>query len=240
MNSPRELDVFNCALDGISQIEASAGTGKTWNICALYVRLLLEKQLSAEQILVVTFTKAATAELHERIRDRLSGVIQVLDALLDHADELAEAEAEDAGEGEGGGEGGGEDSLARAIVDELTGGDPFVVRLLETTVGDAPHHAISLADARLRLLHAVRGFDQAAIHTIHAFCQRALQQAPFAAGMPFEFELASDDRALRADVAMQFWRSRVEPVAEREPGFAAWLVDLRATYLERCVGRRVR
>ena len=229
MNSPRELDVFNCALDGISQIEASAGTGKTWNICALYVRLLLEKQLSAEQILVVTFTKAATAELHERIRDRLSGVIQVLDALLDHADELAEAEAEDAGEGEGGGEGGGEDSLARAIVDELTGGDPFVVRLLETTVGDAPHHAISLADARLRLLHAVRGFDQAAIHTIHAFCQRALQQAPFAAGMPFEFELASDDRALRADVAMQFWRSRVEPVAEREPGFAAWLVDLRAS-----------
>ena len=219
MSSPRELDVFNCALDGISQIEASAGTGKTWNICALYVRLLLEKRLSAEQILVVTFTKAATAELHERIRDRLSGVIQVLDALLDHADELAEAEDEDEDA----------DSLARTIVDELTGGDPFVVRLLETTVGNAPHHAISLADARLRLLHAVRGFDQAAIHTIHAFCQRALQQAPFAAGMPFEFELANDDRALRADVAMQFWRTRVEPVAEREPGFAAWLVDLRAS-----------
>jgi len=223
MNSPRELDVFNCALDGISQIEASAGTGKTWNICALYVRLLLEKRLSAEQILVVTFTKAATAELHERIRDRLSGVIQVLDALLDHADEFAEAEAEAADADADA------DSLARTIVDELTGGDPFVIRLLETTVGNAPHHAISLADARLRLLHAVRGFDQAAIHTIHAFCQRALQQAPFAAGMPFEFELANDDRALRADVAMQFWRTRVEPVAEREPGFAAWLVDLRAS-----------
>ncbi|MFP3648581.1 UvrD-helicase domain-containing protein, partial [Paraburkholderia sp. SIMBA_054] len=52
--------------------EASAGTGKTWNICALYVRLLLEKNLNADQILVVTFTKAATAELHERIRGRLA------------------------------------------------------------------------------------------------------------------------------------------------------------------------
>ena len=40
-----ELDVFACPLDGVNQIEASAGTGKTWNICALYVRLLLEKDL---------------------------------------------------------------------------------------------------------------------------------------------------------------------------------------------------
>ena len=66
-----ELDVFECSLDGVNQIEASAGTGKTWNICALYVRLLLEKRLAADAILVVTFTKAATAELHERIRSRL-------------------------------------------------------------------------------------------------------------------------------------------------------------------------
>lgn len=34
----QELDVFACSLDGVNQIEASAGTGKTWNICALYVR----------------------------------------------------------------------------------------------------------------------------------------------------------------------------------------------------------
>ena len=57
-----ELDVFACPLDGVNQIEASAGTGKTWNICALYVRLLLEKDLGADEILVVTFTKAATAQ----------------------------------------------------------------------------------------------------------------------------------------------------------------------------------
>src|ERR1700712_5688361 len=74
-----ELDVFACPLDGVNQIEASAGTGKTWNICALYVRLLLEKKLAAGAILVVTFTKAATAELHERICSRLVEIAHALE-----------------------------------------------------------------------------------------------------------------------------------------------------------------
>ena len=65
------LDVFACPLDGIRQIEASAGTGKTWNICGLYLRLLLERRLEVQRILVVTFTNAATAELRERIRQRI-------------------------------------------------------------------------------------------------------------------------------------------------------------------------
>jgi len=61
---------FDCPLDGINLIEASAGTGKTWAICGLYVRLLLEREFTVREILVVTFTKAATAELRERIRAR--------------------------------------------------------------------------------------------------------------------------------------------------------------------------
>ena len=68
--APTPLDVFNCPLDGISLIEASAGTGKTWNICGLYLRMLLEQDLDIQKILVVTFTNAATAELRERIRAR--------------------------------------------------------------------------------------------------------------------------------------------------------------------------
>ena len=63
----RELDVFACPLDRRCLIEASAGTGKTWNICGLYLRLLLEKGLETQQILVVTFTNAATAELRQQI-----------------------------------------------------------------------------------------------------------------------------------------------------------------------------
>jgi len=88
MSSSRQfepLDVFDCPLEGIRQIEASAGTGKTWNICGLYLRLLLEGRLEVQRILVVTFTNAATAELRERIRQRV-------------ADTLAWLRAEQAGE----------------------------------------------------------------------------------------------------------------------------------------------
>ena len=60
-------------------IEASAGTGKTWTLTALYARLLLERQLSVGQILVVTYTTAATAELRERIRTRLADLLAIYD-----------------------------------------------------------------------------------------------------------------------------------------------------------------
>lgn len=67
-------------LHGSQLIEASAGTGKTFTISALYLRLILghggeqgfERELLPPQILVVTFTDAATKELRERIRARLA------------------------------------------------------------------------------------------------------------------------------------------------------------------------
>jgi len=58
-------------LDRKTLIEASAGTGKTWTIAALYLRLILEQALTVQQILVVTFTNAATRELRDRLRRRL-------------------------------------------------------------------------------------------------------------------------------------------------------------------------
>lgn len=52
-----EFDVLSCPLDGWTLVEASAGTGKTWNIGGLYLRFLLEKRLEVKDILVVTFTR---------------------------------------------------------------------------------------------------------------------------------------------------------------------------------------
>jgi len=66
------LDLLDSPFDGRSLIEASAGTGKTWTLTALYARLLLERQLSVGQILVVTYTTAATAEL-ARAHPRAAG-----------------------------------------------------------------------------------------------------------------------------------------------------------------------
>lgn len=59
------------ALQGINLIEASAGTGKTFTLAELYCRLVTEKQLEVSQILVVTYTRAATEELRGRLRKRL-------------------------------------------------------------------------------------------------------------------------------------------------------------------------
>ena len=58
-------------LVGTNLIEAGAGTGKTYTIAGLYLRLVLEQGLLPDQILVVTFTQAATNELQDRIRLRL-------------------------------------------------------------------------------------------------------------------------------------------------------------------------
>ena len=55
-------------------IEASAGTGKTYSITSRYLLLLIEQGLQVGQILVVTFTEAATAELRDRIRSRVRDV----------------------------------------------------------------------------------------------------------------------------------------------------------------------
>ncbi|MDR3445823.1 MULTISPECIES: exodeoxyribonuclease V subunit beta [unclassified Dyella] len=77
MTATAPLQPLQLPLQGIQLIEASAGTGKTWTIAALYLRLVLGhgthqgKALLPSQILVLTFTKAATAELRERIRERL-------------------------------------------------------------------------------------------------------------------------------------------------------------------------
>ncbi len=67
----RELQHLNIELRGRNLIEASAGTGKTYAIACLYLRLVIESDLTPEQILVVTYTEAATEELRGRIRARL-------------------------------------------------------------------------------------------------------------------------------------------------------------------------
>ncbi|VVE78361.1 exodeoxyribonuclease V subunit beta [Pandoraea sputorum] len=201
-----DLDVFGCDLDGVCLIEASAGTGKTWNICALYVRLLLEKQLTVEQILVVTFTNAATAELRERIRGRLAGLVAALAPVFDEDD----------------GEGGDDDGDDFPDFDPDASDDPLFNVMIAGLIERAEMSPKAIREC---LQRALRGFDQASIHTIHGFCQRALAEVPFAAGLPFAYELVPDDNGVRHDLAVEFWRRVVEPMAAQDDSFAAWLVD---------------
>ncbi len=82
----KTLNIADFPLHGQRLIEASAGTGKTFTIAGLYNRLLLghgrrsdaqqPARLACDQILVVTFTVAATAELRGRIRARLRNTFE--------------------------------------------------------------------------------------------------------------------------------------------------------------------
>ncbi|MFI8482102.1 exodeoxyribonuclease V subunit beta [Pseudomonas sp. NPDC078700] len=177
--SGAKLDLLHDSFKGRSLIEASAGTGKTFTLTLLYARLLLEKQLSVAQILVVTYTSAATAELRERVRKRLADLLVVYE------------------------QGHGDDALLNSLHDQYP--DP------------ASHR---------RLLLAVHGFDQAAIFTIHGFCQRALQDAAFEAGGDFDNELTQDDRELLDALIADLWRIEL---ANAEPEWAAFLVQQKIT-----------
>ena len=79
-----KLDINKIPLQGRHIIEASAGTGKTYNITELYIRLLLEKKLLPKNILVMTFTKDATQEIIGRLEQKLR------ERLLDYPKDTAE------------------------------------------------------------------------------------------------------------------------------------------------------
>ena len=73
---PLPFDIFETPLDGAHLIEAGAGTGKTYALESLFIRLMLEKDLQAREILVVTYTVAATKELRGRVRDKVRAALE--------------------------------------------------------------------------------------------------------------------------------------------------------------------
>lgn len=83
---------------GRSLIEASAGTGKTWTIAALYLRLMLEGEtpLTPRQVIVTTFTDAAAQEVRERLRARLRWAESLAAAARDDASVDVDDDAVDA------------------------------------------------------------------------------------------------------------------------------------------------
>ncbi len=76
----KSFDLLESPLEGTNLIEASAGTGKTYTIAGLFLRLILEKGFSVNDILVVTYTVAATEELRDRIRKKIREAMEAFSA----------------------------------------------------------------------------------------------------------------------------------------------------------------
>lgn len=77
-NKAGVIPAVEVALTGWHLIEASAGTGKTWTLTGIVLRLLIEARHAPEQIIATTFTRAAAAEMRQRIHDRLVDFYQLL------------------------------------------------------------------------------------------------------------------------------------------------------------------
>ena len=159
-------------LHGSQLIEASAGTGKTFTISALYLRLILGhgekdtgfgRELLPPQILVVTFTDAATKELRDRIRTR-----------------LAEA--------------------ARFFRDEIEAPDALVAQLRD----EFSQQQWTACAGRLDI--AAQWMDEAAVSTIHSWCQRMLREHAFDSGSLFTQSLETDHSDLLGEVLRDYWR----------------------------------
>ena len=168
----KPLDVNRCPLPGVSVVEASAGTGKTYALVRLFLRHILDGT-PIEEILVVTFTTAATEELRERVRRDLRMLLREVEGGPEHYEEFAPL---------------------------LAGRDPAIV----------------LSRTRTALAH----FDDAAIYTIHAFCQRVLTDQAFESGALFDRELSVDSRSLIEEIAADTWRRTMFGAPGEVIGFA--------------------
>jgi exodeoxyribonuclease V beta subunit len=73
VSAPREFDIAGPLPEGVTILEASAGTGKTYAIATLAARYVADG-IPLERLLLVTFTRMATGELRERVRERLGEV----------------------------------------------------------------------------------------------------------------------------------------------------------------------
>lgn len=220
--SLQPLQPLTFPLHGSRLIEASAGTGKTWTIAALYVRLVLgharpdadgpdraettasteagavlRQPLKPSEILVMTFTRAATRELSDRIRSRL----------LQAARHFRAGAAPD---------GEPDDFLADLLADYP---DP-----------------VQRQNAAWLLATAADNMDDAAIFTIDAWCQRMLREHAFDSGSVFDETLVADEHAIFTTAVQDYWRrecyplsgAQLESVLQLWPGVDALQADMAA------------
>ena len=176
-------------LAGSQLIEASAGTGKTYTIALLYVRLVLgssghpnegpahARPLLPPEILVVTFTTAATKELAGRIRDRLVEAATVF----------------------------------REDPSTLDSNERDPLRQLRNC-----HAPDTWPISARRLTVAAEWMDEAAIHTIHAWALKMLQEHAFDSGNLFQQTLQPDLGDLLHDAVSDYWRRQFHGVSVTE------------------------
>ena len=195
------LEPKTVPIAGNIMIEASAGTGKTYTITLLVLRLLLglnvdPKPKKLPEILIVTFTNAATAELKERIYSRIVDLKQAFFAYL----------------------------MGFEIEDSA------LCELIEYYLQTSEHEGIdeeTALETAINLLNEAEGsIDQASIFTIHAFSQRLLKENALDLGQAFNFELETDLSGIYREAVYHFWREECYPLDLELSRFASFYFNI--------------
>jgi len=190
-----ELDANNLDLaPGIRLLEASAGTGKTFTLAHLVLRLVSEAELALPAILVVTFTEAAAAELRDRIGRRLQQGLALLES-----DQPGVATA-----------------LASPQQPPPPRPDPgpdasdaVLLAWYRRCQALPPERCQRL---RVQLLLALEDLAAADITTIHGFCRRTLQREALPAGRSPQLQLEDPDDATITELVHAYWQQQVVPL----------------------------
>lgn len=192
---PEQLNLAGFDLDKSSMIEASAGTGKTFTISNLVVRLLIEglkngnhtEPLDIENILIVTFTNAAASDLRARVLQKIHESRISFDQIKNGIKTIEDFE-----------------SPFKDIAIKC------FEKYLENTIDAIDVDKLKdTASVFSRLLtRAERNIDRASISTIHSFCNRALNQIySFEAGRAFNVNLTQDISLEQKEAKLAVWRS---------------------------------
>lgn len=192
---PEQLNLAGFDLDKSSMIEASAGTGKTFTISNLVVRLLIEglkngnhtEPLDIENILIVTFTNAAASDLRARVLQKIHESRISFDQIKNGIKTIEDFE-----------------SPFKDIAIKC------FEKYLENTIDAIDVDKLKdTASVFSRLLtRAERNIDRASISTIHSFCNKALNQIySFEAGRAFNVNLTQDISLEQKEAKLAVWRS---------------------------------
>lgn len=192
---PEQLNLAGFDLDKSSMIEASAGTGKTFTISNLVVRLLIEglkngnhtEPLDIENILIVTFTNAAASDLRARVLQKIHESRISFDQIKNGIKTIEDFECPF------------KDIAIKCFE-----------KYLENTIDAIDVDKLKdTASVFSRLLtRAERNIDRASISTIHSFCNKALNQIySFEAGRAFNVNLTQDISLEQKEAKLAVWRS---------------------------------
>jgi exodeoxyribonuclease V beta subunit len=177
---------------GLSIIEASAGTGKTWTLAHLLPRLIVEGRIQAlKEALMVSFTEDSTRELSERARKAIVDLAQ----LLLKQDPRPSASPDLPG-------------LIRRAIQSAPESETGLRQLLELLLAQP---AAELAQRVRLILKAQLDCDRLSVSTIHALCRGILGDEAFLCGMPAGFEVVPDISEWRAQALRDTWRAGLAP-----------------------------